>query len=62
MDASAVRRGFVIQYEGQLYQVVEWAHYKPGKGHAFLQAKLRNLEGGGIVEKRFRTSEKMEVV
>lgn len=46
--------------DGQIYQVVEFLHVKPGKGSAFMKTKLRNMRTGGIVEKTFNTNVKFE--
>ncbi len=43
-----------------IYQVLEFPHVKPGKGAAFVKAKLRNLRTGSIVEKTFNSSIKLE--
>ena len=52
--------GMTIMIEGQIYQVVEFLHVKPGKGSAFMKTKLRNMRTGGIVEKTFNTNVKFE--
>ena len=62
IDASAIKRGFVIRIDGQLMQVVDSSMTKPGKGPAYLVTKLKNIEAGGVVDRRFRTSEKVDVV
>jgi elongation factor P len=45
--------------EGQAYQVVDFQHVKPGKGAAFVRAKLKNVKTGSVVEKTFRAGEKV---
>jgi len=45
--------------DGQVWQVVEFQHVKPGKGAAFVRTKIRNVITGGVVEKTFRPTEKM---
>ena len=47
-----------IEYEGNVYQVIEFQHVKPGKGAAFVRTKLKNIKSGGVVEKTFRPTEK----
>jgi elongation factor P len=59
ISASDFRNGVTLEYEGNVYQVVEFQHVKPGKGAAFVRAKLRNIIAGGIVEKTFRPTDKM---
>ena len=46
------------KYEGQIYQIIEFQHVKPGKGAAFVRTKLKNIKSGGVVEKTFRPTEK----
>ena len=44
--------------EGNVYQIIEFQHVKPGKGAAFVRTKLKNIINGGVVEKSFRPTEK----
>ena len=44
--------------EGNIYQIIEFQHVKPGKGAAFVRTKLKNIINGGVVEKTFRPTEK----
>ena len=46
--------------EGNLYQIVDFLHVKPGKGAAFMKTKLKNLRTGGTIEKTFNTNIKIE--
>ncbi len=59
ISASEFRNGITIEYDGDIYVVLEFQHVKPGKGAAFVRTKLRNLISGGTTEKTFRPSEKM---
>jgi elongation factor P len=59
VSAGDFRNGLTIQYENQIYSVVEFQHVKPGKGAAFVRTKLKNLKTGAVVEKTFRPTEKM---
>ena len=56
--AGDFRNGLTIEYEGNVYQVIEFQHVKPGKGAAFVRTKLKNIKSGGVVEKTFRPTEK----
>ena len=47
-----------IELEGNIYQIIEFQHVKPGKGAAFVRTKLKNIKSGGVVEKTFRPTEK----
>ncbi len=58
ISAGDFRNGLTIEYEGNIYQVIEFQHVKPGKGAAFVRTKLKNIKSGGVVEKTFRPTEK----
>ena len=60
ISAGDFRNGVTIELEGQVYQIVEFQHVKPGKGAAFVRTKLKNIVNGGVVEKTFRPTEKCE--
>ena len=45
---------------GNVYQIIEFQHVKPGKGAAFVRTKLKNIINSGVVEKSFRPTEKFE--
>lgn len=59
VQAGDFRNGLTIEMDGQVYQVIEFQHVKPGKGAAFVRTKLRDIKNGGVVEKTFRPSEKL---
>lgn len=59
-NINDIKNGITFIYEGNIYQVLEFQHVKPGKGAAFVKAKLRNLRTGSTVEKTFNTSIKLE--
>ncbi len=56
--AGDFRNGVTLEIEGQVFQIVEFQHVKPGKGAAFVRTKLKNVINGGVVEKTFRPTEK----
>ena len=58
--AGDVRKGVTIEYEGNIYQVVDFQHVKPGKGAAFVRTRLKNIVTGAVLEKTFNPSEKFE--
>lgn len=60
VSAGDFKNGLTIEYEGNVYQIVEFQHVKPGKGAAFVRSKLKNIKNGGVVEKTFRPTEKFE--
>jgi len=58
ISAGDFRNGITLEIEGQVCQVIEFQHVKPGKGAAFVRTKLKNVINGGVVEKTFRPTEK----
>lgn len=59
---SDIRNGLIINFKGELFEIVEFQHVKPGKGGAFVRTKLKNIKTGKVLENTFRTSEKLEEV
>ena len=59
ITAGDFRNGVTFEQDGNVWQVVEFQHVKPGKGAAFVRTKLKNVITGGVVEKTFRPTEKM---
>ena len=58
ISAGDFRNGITLEIEGNIYQILEFQHVKPGKGAAFVRTKLKNVINGGVVEKTFRPTEK----
>ena len=58
IDINDIKNGMTVIVEGNLYQIVDFLHVKPGKGAAFVRTKLKNIKSGGVVEKTFRPTEK----
>ncbi|MDE6923708.1 MAG: elongation factor P [Acetatifactor sp.] len=58
ISAGDFRNGITIEYDNNVYQIIEFQHVKPGKGAAFVRTKLKNIKSGGVVEKTFRPTEK----
>ena len=59
MNVNDFKTGVTIQYDGGIYQVLEFQHVKPGKGAAIVKAKLRNLRTGAIAEQTFNAGIKV---
>jgi elongation factor P len=59
ISVNDFKTGVTVELEGQVYVVVDFQHVKPGKGAAFVRAKLKNVKSGGVVEKTFRGGEKL---
>ncbi|QQM68191.1 elongation factor P [Actinomyces weissii] len=55
-----LKNGLVLNLEGQLWQVVEFQHVKPGKGPAFVRTKIKNVLSGKTVDKTFNAGLKVE--
>ena len=58
ISAGDFRNGITIELEGNVFQIIEFQHVKPGKGAAFVRTKLKNIKSGGVIEKTFRPTEK----
>ena len=54
------RNGIVIEYNGDLYTIVEFQHVKPGKGGAFVRTKLKNLKTGKVIPNTFNSGVKID--
>ena len=59
-DTSDIRKGLKIQIDGDPYIVVDFQFVKPGKGTAFTKCRLKNLITGSVLDRTYRTSEKLE--
>ena len=60
INVNDIKNGMTLMIEGNIYQVVEFLHVKPGKGSAFMKTKLKNMRTGGTVERTFNTNVKFE--
>ena len=58
ITAGDFKNGLTIEYDGNICQIIEFQHVKPGKGAAFVRTKLKNIISGGVVETSFRPTEK----
>ena len=58
ISAGDFKNGVTLEIEGNIYQILEFQHVKPGKGAAFVRTKLKNIINGGAVERTFRPTEK----
>lgn len=58
ISAGDFRNGITFELDGQVMQVVEFQHVKPGKGAAFVRTKIRNVITGGVVERTFSPTDK----
>jgi elongation factor P len=60
MDTSDIRKGLKLTIDGQPYSVVDFQFVKPGKGQAFTRVKIKNLVSGNVLERTWRSGEKLE--
>ncbi len=60
ITTSDFKTGLTIEFDGSIYQIIEFQHVKPGKGAAFVRTKMKNKRTGAVVERTFRTTEKVE--
>lgn len=59
ISVNDIKNGMTVEYEGNIYIVLEFQHVKPGKGAAFVKAKLRNLRTGSNIEITFNSNLKL---
>ena len=60
LTAGDFRNGITFDMDGQVFQVIEFQHVKPGKGAAFVRTKFKNVITGAVVEKSFNPTDKFE--
>ena len=58
ISAGDFRNGVTIEFEGNIYQIIEFQHVKPGKGAAFVRTKVKNVITGSVVEKSYNPTAK----
>lgn len=61
-NTSEIRNGLCINYNNDIYTVVEFLHVKPGKGPAFVRTKLKSLTKGKVIDNTFPSGHKIDVV
>lgn len=60
ISTADFKTGLTIEYEGNVYQIIEFQHVKPGKGGAFVRSRLKNLMNGATTEKTWRAGDKLD--
>ncbi len=60
LDTSQFRNGLKIELDGEPFTIVYFQHVKPGKGGAFVRTKVKSLRTGRVLDRRFRSGEKVE--
>ncbi len=61
-STSEFRKGLVLEINGDLFTIVDFQHVKPGKGGAFVRTRLKNVKTGAVLEKTYRSGEKVNDV
>lgn len=56
------RKGMIIEFEGDLYEILDFLHVKPGKGAAFVRSKIKGVFSGKVLERTWRAGEKVREV
>ena len=56
------RNGFAFRMDGAIYFISEFQHVKPGKGGAFVRTKMKNVETGAVIDRTFRSGDKVDEV
>ncbi|MDO4565848.1 MAG: elongation factor P [Oscillospiraceae bacterium] len=60
LSAGEFRNGVTFEEDGNVYQIIEFQHVKPGKGSAFVRTKIRNVINGAVTERTFSPTDKFE--
>lgn len=61
-DTSDFRTGMVLELDGELFEILDFQHVKPGKGQAFVRTEIKNVMTGNVFQRTFRAGEKVEQV
>ena len=61
VSTAEFRNGLKIEIDGEPYIIVEFQHVKPGTGGAFVRTKMKSLKSGNVIERTFRSGEKVDV-
>ena len=62
ISTSEFRNGLVLRIEGELYNMVEYEHFKPGKGAAVVRTRLKSIKSGSVLDRTFRSGDKVDDV
>ncbi len=60
IDVQQLRKGTTFTVDGEIYKVIEYQHYKPGRGNAVIRTKIRNLRTGATLDRNFTSGNKVE--
>jgi len=60
ITTNDIKTGMTLDLDSGLFQIVDFQHVKPGKGHAFVRTTLKNVRTGAVVDRTFRSAERVE--
>jgi len=60
INVTELRKGVTFEFDDQIWRVLEYDHYKPGRGKAIIRTKLRNLRTGAIINRNFGSGERVQ--
>jgi elongation factor P len=60
LNANELRKGTTFMLDGEPYIVLEYQHYKPGRGNAIIRTKIRNLRTGAIIPRNFLSGDRFQ--
>jgi elongation factor P len=60
IDVNELRKGVTFTMDGELFRVIDYNHYKPGRGKAVIRTKLRNLRTGATLDKTFISGDRVQ--
>ena len=60
ISSNDIKNGITIKVDEGLFTVIDFQHVKPGKGGAFVRTKLRNARSGAVIERTYRSDERLE--
>ena len=60
ISTSEFRNGAKLELDGEPFTIIEFQHVKPGKGGAFVRTKLKSLRSGNVIERTYRSGEKLQ--
>jgi Translation elongation factor P (EF-P)/translation initiation factor 5A (eIF-5A) len=59
ITAGDFKKGITVEWDGGVWNIVDFQHVKPGKGAAFVRTKIKNVMTGAVVERTFNPTDKM---
>lgn len=62
INATEIKRGIVLKVDNELFVVIDFQHITPGNWRGMVQAKIKSLKQGNVIQKRFRSTDKLENV